>query len=112
MKKPLERDEERFQVASAVHLGGETFGNVLILIMNFTLALMFHPLRRCGWHLDLFVPNVSVQVEAKSLNSQSIEQRSILQQSQHAGRGDGLLTSVSGSLPEVYSVYRRSRAES
>lgn len=110
MKKSLERDEKCFQVAWAVHRGGETFGNVLILIMNFMLALVFHPLCRCGWHLDL-----SVQVEVNTLSSHLAvwaPTQSILQQSQHAGRGDGLLTSVSGSLPEVYSVYRRSGAES
>lgn len=46
------------------------FGNVLILIMNFTFDLMFHPLCRCGWHLDLFVLNLSAQVEVYTLNSQ------------------------------------------
>lgn len=51
------------------------FGNVLILIMNFTFDLMFHPLCRCGWHLDLFVLNLSTQVEVNALNSQLLLQR-------------------------------------
>lgn len=37
-------------------------GNVLILIMNFTLSLTFHPSCRCGWHLDLFVLNLSALI--------------------------------------------------